>query len=58
MDAHGRHIMINCVGEGDNPPVSVMAFAEYLARRVREMESPVMRVDILAFILDYEAGER
>ena len=58
MKAHGRHIMINCVGEGDEPPVSVTGFAVYLAHYLREHHLFVDPKEVLAAIRSYESGER
>jgi hypothetical protein len=53
MDAYGRHIMINCVGEGNDPPVSIDSFVVYLAERLN-----VRWQDVEDALHEYEAGAR
>ena len=60
MDAQGRHIWINCEGEGNEPPVSVEGLAEFVAaylRREYRMVS-ISHKDVAAAISAYENGER
>lgn len=61
MNVNGRHIMINCEGEGQFPPVSVKLFCEYLVdylKKDRTMVSSISPELVVEAIQAFERGER
>lgn len=66
MDAQGRHLMINCEGEGLTPPVSADGLCEFVAKFLSEkLRHDYMQdgLDVSAYeisdaIAAYERGER
>lgn len=62
MQAHGRHIMLNCEGEGCAPPVTVEGLCAFLADRLDSSQLGKYTVlsagDVLTAIEDYEKGVR
>lgn len=61
MDVHGRHLMINCYGMGNDPPVSVEGFCAFLARKLEAAPGEyavLTSADVQNAIYDYEKGER
>lgn len=60
MNVHGRHLMINCEGEGQTPPVSIETFCEYLANSVEHAANfnTITPKYIKDAVERYERGER
>jgi len=61
MNVHGRHIMINCVGEGKEPLVSERGLCEFVAFRIGCDDTDqivLLGREILMAIEAYEGGER
>ncbi len=60
MDVNGRHILINCAGEGDEPPVSVDSLCDYISHRFggSAAAQEAMAAEICAYIEEYEGGAR
>ena len=62
MEAQGRHIMINCEGVGDEPPVSARGLCLFLAAKlipnapIKHIEQMATRLQ--AMINSYEKGVR
>jgi hypothetical protein len=64
MNVYGRHLMINCVGVGNNPVVSEDEFVLYLADRVftAQENRRLKGVEVVALlkmsIAEFENGKR